>query len=231
VTPVRSLLEPPIVCMITDRRRLAPGSSPEEQARRLVAQVSAAARAGVTFVQLRERDLEGGFLLKLSRACLEAVRGTGTRLLVNDRLDVALAADAHGVHLRADSCAAGRVRPVVPPGFVLSRAVHSKEEAGEAAGEGVVDFLVFGTVFATDSKAESLTPAGLGGLGRAAAAAGALPVLAVGGVTEARLGDVSAAGAAGFAAIGLFLPEHGADDEALLVGARRVMAAARTAFV
>ena len=63
------------------------------------------------------------------------------------------------------------------------------------------------------------------------ASAGALPVLAVGGVTEARFGEVSAAGAAGFAAIGLFLPDHGADDEALLVRARRVMAAARAAFV
>lgn len=162
----------------------------------------AAARAGVHLVQVRERDLDGGPLLRLVVACVDAVRGTRTRVVVNDRLDVALAARAHGVHLRADSFAAPRVRVQAPSPFLVGRSIHSVAEAVEASATGGLDYLVFGTVFETSSK-PGITPAGISGL---AAVAGAtrLPVLAVGGVTARHLPGVMTAGAAGIAAIGMF---------------------------
>jgi thiamine-phosphate pyrophosphorylase len=187
----------PVLCLVTDRHRSGPAWETVVADR-----VRAAARAGVHLVQVRERDLDGGPLMLLTAACLDAVRGTPARVVVNDRLDVALAAGAHGVHLRGDSMPAPRVRRVVPAGFVIGRSVHSVDETRAATALGGLDYLIFGTVFESASK-PGLAPAGLGAL---AAVAGAtiLPVLAIGGVTSARIGEVMAAGAAGVAAIGMF---------------------------
>ena len=186
----------PVICLITDRGRDPAGADG------LVARVAWAARAGVHLVQVRERDLDGGPLTALVRRCVEAVRGSRARVLVNDRVDVALAAGAHGVHLRADSMPAPRVRALCPPGFVVGRSVHALDEAAAAAAAGGLDYLLFGTVFATSSKPDR-APVGPAAL-RDVAAAVPVPVLAVGGVSPDNLGDVAAAGAAGFAAIGLF---------------------------
>jgi thiamine-phosphate pyrophosphorylase len=176
-------------------------STPESD-RALVDRIGAAARAGVHLVQIRQRDWEGEALAQLVTAAVLAVRGTRARVLVNDRLDVALAARAHGVHLRGDSISAPRVRRVTPPGFIVGRSVHSPEEAEEAARGGGLDYLIFGTVFSTSSKPDARC-AGVGPLG-AGCARVALPVLAIGGMVPERLGLVAAAGAEGFAAIGLF---------------------------
>ena len=187
----------PVVCLITDRRRL--GSSWQTA---LVVRVRAAARAGVHLVQVRERDLEGGALARLVSACVEAVRGTRTRILVNDRLDVALAAGAHGVHLRRDSFAAPRVHACVPAPFLVGRSVHSVADAVATTRAGGIDYLIFGTVFSSTSKPGGGT-AGLGALA-AVTAATPIPVLAVGGMTVERARDAVAAGAAGIAAISMF---------------------------
>ena len=187
----------PVLCFITDRRRLG---SPWEPA--LVERVRTAARSGVHLVQLRERDLDGGAMMRLAEQCVEAVRGTRTRVVVNDRVDVALAAGAHGVHLRGDSADAGRVRRIVPSGFLIGRSVHSLADAVAAAEGAAVDYLIFGTVFKTASK-PGRAAAGLDQLGRVASAT-TIPVLAVGGITTARAAGVARAGAAGIAAIGLF---------------------------
>ena len=106
-------------------------------------------------------------------------------MLVNDRIDVALAAGAHGVHLRGDSLPAARARLMVPPAFIIGRSVHSREEAMRAQDGGGLDYLVFGTVFKTDSK-PGLGVAGLDALSEVAAAT-RLPVLAIGGMTPATL--------------------------------------------
>jgi len=158
----------------------------------------------VHLAQIRERDLDGGPLTRLVSACVAAVEGTRTRILVNDRLDVALAAGAHGVHLRADSFSASRVREVAPAPFLVGRSVHSVEEALAAALAGGLDYLIFGTVFDTPAKA-GRAPAGLAGLA-AVSCATRLPVLAIGGITPARIPEVMAAGASGAAAISMF--EH-----------------------
>jgi thiamine-phosphate diphosphorylase len=201
--------------MITDRRRLGPDGEDL-----LAGRVGAAARAGVHLVQIRERDLDGGPFLRLVVRCVDAVRGTRARILVNDRVDVALAAGAHGVHLRADSVAASRVRRIVPSGFLIGRSVHSVAEALGATAEGGADYLMFGTVFPTASK-PGQTAAGTTALAETVVAT-SLPVVAVGGVTIATAPDVARAGAAGLAAITLFA--H-ASDEVLHAAASEVVTA------
>jgi thiamine-phosphate pyrophosphorylase len=186
----------PIACLITDRHRLR-----EPSVGALLEQVRAAAAAGVQLVQLREQDLEGRALFELTRLAVQAVGGTTTRVLVNDRLDVALAAGAHGVHLRGASSPPQRVRTAVPPGFLIGRSVHSAAEAAEPSN-AAADYLVFGHVFATSSKPG--TPGvGLDALA-AVVEATARPVLALGGVSRERIPQILEAGAAGFAGISVF---------------------------
>ena len=183
--------------MVTARQQPAPDSD-----RVLVDRIGAAARAGVTWCKSGSRDFEGGVLTQLVTAAVLAVRGTRARVLVNDRLDVALAAGAHGVHLRGDSVPARRVRVIAPAGF-HHRALRAFGERGGAGGrDGGLDYLIFGTVFSTSSKPgePGSGPASLA----AACAAVPVPVLAIGGMTPDRLGVVASSGAAGFAAIDLF---------------------------
>jgi thiamine-phosphate pyrophosphorylase len=168
----------------------------------LVRRIEEAAAAGLDLVQFRQLDLDAATLCDLVRASVHAVRGTRTRILVNERLDVALAAGAHGVHLRAQSVPAPRLRAAVPHGFLLGRSVHAVEEAVDASLAGGLDYLIVGTVFPTLSK-PGQAAAGVAMLA-AVAAATTLPVLAIGGVSLERLGSVARTGAAGFAAIGLF---------------------------
>ena len=190
--------------MVTDRARCGGEDG-------LVACVGRAAAVGVHLVQLREKDLEGRALQRLAARCVEAVRGTPTRVLVNDRLDVALAAGAHGVHLPSTGIPAARIRLLVGPGFLIGRSVHNVDEATRVVGAGGLDYLVFGTVFASGSK-PGISPAGVDTL-RAVASSVAVPVLAIGGVTLDRVPAVARNGAAGIAAIGLFadMAAHGAE--------------------
>jgi len=189
---------------------------------RVVASVTAAARAGVHLVQIRQHTLDGGPLLTLVRQCMHRLTGSRTRLVVNDRLDVALAAGAHGVHLRGDSMPAPRLRAVAPPGFLIGRSVHTVAEAVAASAAGGLDYLVFGTTFPTTSK-PGRPPAGVGPLA-AVCDATALPVLAVGGVTPPHFAEVARSGAAGFAAIGLFA--QAGDAPSVLTAARSAWRAA-----
>ncbi len=188
----------PVVCMITDRRRL--GSSPEPA---LIRRIAIAARAGIHLIQIRERDMADGPLLTLVTQAVDAVRGTRARVLVNDRLDVALAAGAHGVHLRGDSAPALRVRAVTPAAFLIGRSVHEHDEIVRVVEAGAVDYLLFGTVFATASKPERAAAGGTG-LAQAVEAATRVPVLAVGGMTAASAGRLAGTRCSGFAAIGEF---------------------------
>ena len=187
----------PVLCMITDRRRFG-----DAWERLLLERVEAAARAGVHIIQIRERDLEARALARLVEACLHRIRHTAARVIVNDRLDVALAAGAHGVHLRGDSVPALRVREVAPALRLVGRSVHSAQEARAAERAGGLDYLIAGTVYETGSK-PGCSPCGIHTFSSIAAST-ALPVLAVGGVTRARVDEVMAAGGAGIAGISLF---------------------------
>lgn len=182
--------------MITDRRRFAGGEDA------LVERVAAAAAAGAHLIQVRERDMEGRDLSRLVARCVTAVQGTRTRVLVNDRLDVALASHAHGVHLRGDSMPASRARSLAPIGFLIGQSVHSTAEAVAAHAGGSLDYLLFGAVFTTASK-PGQAPAGLQALATVVEAT-PLPVLAVGGVSRDTAPQLAGTGCAGFAAIGWF---------------------------
>lgn len=190
----------PILCFITNRRMYA-GDDDVSQ-RRLLDAVAAAARAGVDLIQIRERDLEAGALLALVREAIVRVEGTDARVLVNDRVDVAIAAGADGVHLRSDSPPAPRVR-AISPSLVVGRSVHGVAEASTMALHGGCDYLLAGTVFSTPSKPETHVLLGVDGL-RDVCTAAALPVLAVGGMSVERAAEVGRAGAAGIGAIRLF---------------------------
>ena len=191
-----------MLCLVTDRRRLRPGAATFGAAMRaLLDQAAWAAGAGIDLLQVREPDLETAPLAELVTALVAGVAGSGTRVVVNDRTDVALACRAHGVHLRHDSVPSDAARRIVPPGFLIGRSVHSTAQARAA---GPVDYLIAGTVFASRSKAGNAPLLGIDGLAEIVQAV-SVPVLAIGGMTPARLDEIAAAGAAGAAGIGLFI--------------------------
>lgn len=199
----------PIVVMVTDRSRY--GAAGDQALEGLIAHAARAARAGVDLIQVRERGLPDRRLLDLVGRILAAARGTAARALVNTRTDVALAAGAHGVHLRGDSPPATGVRTLGPPGFLIGRSVHTIDEALAAERGGGCDYLIFGAVFPSGSKAPGHTVAGVEAL-RSVCAAVRLPVLAIGGITEPRAAAVATAGAAGVAGID-FIASRRDDDE------------------
>lgn len=172
-------------------------------------QIEGAALGGVDFVQVRERDLAGGALAALVREALARLRGSPTRLLVNDRLDVALVTACHGVHLREDSVTVPQARRLSPRGFIVGRAVH---DARGADASRDADYLVAGTVFETPSKPGVPAALGIAGLRSVVAAARGCPVWALGGLGPDTLAPALAAGASGVAAIGAFIPPQPTDD-------------------
>ena len=184
--------------VVTDRARF--GLSPDALVERLVR----AARSGVSAIQIRERDLSGRDLTALVRRVIAAVQSTPAIVLVNDRPDVAIAAGAAGVHLRADSMPGTRLRAMTPPGFVIGRSVHDPGDVDAAVAEHAYDYLLFGTVFTSAGKPAGHRTAGLDGL-RAACQRSPVPVIAIGGIDASRLPLIEASGAAGFAAVGMFM--------------------------
>jgi thiamine-phosphate pyrophosphorylase len=162
----------------------------------------ALATAGIGAVQIREKDLEDGALYDLARLARDVLPPI-TRVLVNGRLDIALAARADGAHLPADGLPAAPLRARFGPDVLLGRSTHSLEEVERARAEGM-DYVAFGPVYATPGKGE---PTGLEVLAQAAGLG--VAVYALGGVTLERFGELAAAGAAGVAAIRLF--QHSAD--------------------
>lgn len=214
-----------IVCLVTDRRRLCAGCGDDEARRCLIVQVARAVDAGVDLVQIRERDMEAAPLAGLVSEAIAVARGSATRILVNDRLDVAIACGAGGVHLRADSVPAAAVRALVPRGFLVGRSVHGPEDAARVAAD--VDYLIAGAVFPSVSKPGADRWLGEAGLATVARSVN-VPVLAIGGVTLEALPRMAAAGAAGIAAIGLFLSEAAAGCRSRALDA--IVKAARCRF-
>jgi len=193
-----------MLCLVTDRRRLgaALGLEAGASTEALRAQVLAAAEAGIDLVQVREPDLEAGVLVQLVRALVSDISHTATRVLVNDRLDVALAAGAAGVHLKERSFPVSAARAIAGPGFRIGRSVHGPATATLA---GNADYLIAGTVLPTVSKPSAVC-LGWEGLSAVVKGAGDRPVLAIGGIDLPSIPLVAACGAAGVAAIGAFIP-------------------------
>ena len=164
----------PVLCLVTDRARLRSGGV-EDDVGATLALIRSAAAAGIDLVQIRETGLTDRALGNLVERAVEAVRGTHTRILVNDRVDIALAHGADGVHLKGDSVPAARVREHAGADWIVGRSIHGLEEGREVSAGGALDYVCLGTVFATASKpgrrplGAGLVAAGCGG----AAAAGA----------------------------------------------------------
>jgi len=161
-----------------------------------------AIRGGLDVVQIREKDLATGELLELVKGAVDAARGTSTRIVVNDRLDVALAAGATGVHLGTQSLPARVVRKQVPKDFLVGVSCHSLEEALSTEPAGA-DYVVLVPIFETPSKLPYGPPLGLGKL-REVTTRVKMPVLALGGITVERVRSCLEAGATGIAGITLF---------------------------
>ena len=207
---------PPILCYVTDRHslRVAPGENPVEV---LLEKIQTAAAAGMDWTQIREKDLSGKDCAALAREALRRVSqsasrgGHPTRIQVNDRLDVAIAERAGGVHLGENSLPVREAKSLIAStlpvsnvknNFLAGVSCHSLEAAQSAAADGA-DYLFFGPVFATPSKAAFGAPQGLELLAKVCRAV-AVPVLAIGGVTLENAAACLASGAAGIAAIRLF---------------------------
>ena len=223
----------PLLCYVTDRRALP---TPGEMARReeVVRIARAAISAGVDWVQIREKDLPTQALLELVRRALDVAAGSPAKILVNDRLDVALAVGAAVIHLGGESMPVRSVvewrrrglagapgghglsraeveekegwtstpEGTVPPDFLIGRSCHSLDEAQQAEHDGA-DYVFFGPVFATPSKAQYGPPQGVERLAEVCRAL-RIPVIAIGGIDVNNAAECFRAGASGIAAIRLF---------------------------
>jgi thiamine-phosphate pyrophosphorylase len=195
----------PIVCYVTDRHALGANSIAS-----LLGKIRFAVQNGVDWVQIREKDLAGGPLLALVQDAALAARKrrqNAARIYVNDRLDVALAARAAGVHLGGESLPLGDVvrwcrKSGAPDAFQVGASCHTIETAREAQTNGA-NYVFFGPVFDTPSKRVFGKPQGLGRL-REVCAALRIPVIAIGGVNENNAEECIRAGASGIAAIRFF---------------------------
>jgi thiamine-phosphate pyrophosphorylase len=162
--------------------------------------VNAALCAGVRAIQLREQDLATRPLLALARDLTELARAWGARVVINDRVDVCLAADSGGVHLPAIGFPVFVARGLLGPDHLIGVSTHSADEAARADAEGA-DFILLGPIFETPSKRAFGPPIGLDELERARKRC-RTPLFGIGGITKDRVRDVIRAGARGVAVVG-----------------------------
>jgi thiamine-phosphate pyrophosphorylase len=167
--------------------------------RDLGALAAAAVRGGATMLQVRAKPLGPGALAEVVRRVIGAAGNVP--VLVNDRLDVALATRAAGCHLGQDDFPIAEARRMAPPGFILGGSAGSEDEARRAAAEGA-QYLGIGPIHVTGNKADAGDVIGVAGFARVRAAAPGVPAVAIGGVTAADVPALLEAGAAGIAVIG-----------------------------
>ena len=190
--PMRSAATKLRLIVATDTRLAAP--------RDIVHMVGDALRAGCPAVQLREKELPARDVLPLARTLRRATHDAGALLFVNDRLDVALAVGADGVHLGPDDLPVGLARQMAPPSFMIGYSASTVARARSAIASGA-DYIGCGPVFPTTTKPDAGSAIGVAQLARIAQAIDA-PVVAIGGITPENAPSAIQAGAAGVAAIG-----------------------------
>jgi len=183
----------PLLCLVTDRMLCDSGSLEEK--------VAASVSGGVDMVQLREKDIPAGELLELASK-LRTITKNKALLIINDRLDVALAAEADGLHLPEDSLNTQTAREIVPQHFLVGKSVHSLASASTSSAEGA-DYLILGTIFPSSSKPGAET-GGLDIISEVSKVVDA-PVLAIGGVNPSNVASVIESGARGVAVISSIL--------------------------
>ncbi len=179
------------VYVITDRKLAAPRS--------VVEVVQAALRGGATVIQLREKEAPTREMVELGMALLRVTRPAGVPLIVNDRVDVALAIDADGVHVGQDDMPAALARKLIGPDKILGVSAETVEQALLAQRDGA-DYLGVGDVYGTPTKPDAGPPIGLEGLRRIVEAVD-IPVVGIGGITPDNAAAVIEQGAVGVAVI------------------------------
>lgn len=197
--------------VITDRRMAAP--------RDLRDILSAALAAGAPAIQIRDKEADARELLQLCDALLPRVRLHGACVFVNDRLDVALAANADGVHLGPDDLPVEAARRVAPPGFLIGYSTDDPEAARQAQRDGA-DYIGCGAVFGTTTKAEAADERiGVERLDEVARAV-SIPVVGIGGINPSNVSEIAHTAAAGVAVVGAVMtaPDPGTAVRRLLVG-------------
>lgn len=210
------------LCLVTDRRRLSPAArTTRDEIAALEAALDEAVGAGIDVIQIRERDLESSDLVRLCARVVKRTRGTPTSVLVNDRVDVALAAEADGVHLRSDGPPAARVRPIVPSGWRIGRSIHA---AADVEAASPINYWLFGTMYPTASKAANAPVQSLDALETVVRTAAPTPVWVIGGITTETAAACVRAGAAGVAAIGAFLRPHAGEVGRAVAAMRQAVA-------
>ena len=194
-------LQRPIIYLITSGATTSQTTPNNSEFSNILRLVEAAVEARVSLVQLREKTLAVRVLFELVVRAVELTSGSVTRLLVNDRFDIALAGGADGVQLTNRSIPADIVRQTCGDGFLIGVSTHSLDEARMA--QDSADFVLFGPVFETESKRSFGEPQGVERLQEVTRQLNGFPVIAIGGVSKENAQQCLVAGAAGVAAIGM----------------------------
>jgi thiamine-phosphate pyrophosphorylase len=196
-------LSPPILYLITRGATTETTSPTSPEFQDLLLQIKAAAAAEIDLVQIREKRLGARALFELAERAVEITRESSTRILINDRADIAAGAGAYGVHLTTQSLDVAVIRKSFGDNFLIGASTHSWEEAYQAS-EQDADFIVLGPIFPTISKEQFGPPLGLEKFSVVCGNLGAFPVLALGGVSVSNAQQCFEAGASGIAGISLF---------------------------
>lgn len=187
----------PLIYLITDGT--LNNENYPERSKKLLDLIEVAINCGVSMIQLREKQLPAGLLFKLASKTVELRKKSNTKILLNDRADIALAAKADGVHLTANSISAKIIRQYFPKDFLIGVSTHLRKEVIDAKNDGA-DFCVFSPIFHTPDKGE---PKDLADLSKVVETANEFPVLALGGINERNFAETLKTGASGIAAIRL----------------------------
>jgi thiamine-phosphate pyrophosphorylase len=185
--------------LITDRKLVTRHASRVTDHASLVTAVRQALKGGVKAVQLREKDLDTGSLLKMAYKMRILTEEHKAKLFINDRFDIALAVGADGVHLTQSSMPVSKVRETVKKRLLIGVSAHSMKEAKEAE-KGGADFITFGPVYRTPSKLKYGKPVGIDVLKQVSRKTN-IPIFAIGGINSSRIKDISESGAHGVAMI------------------------------
>ncbi len=199
----RKAHQAPLSYLITAGETTSHTSQASDDYHRILKLVAHAVHAEISFIQIREKQLSARTLYHLTVDAARLTRDSATRLLINDRADIAVAGGADGVHLTTRSLTTEVIRRIFGQELVIGVSTHSTREASLARNGGA-DFVTFGPVYATPSKACYGPPVGLDALREAACELSPLPLVALGGVVSENFVELAQAGAGGVAAIRLF---------------------------
>ncbi len=209
----------PILYLITRGATTEATTADTPEFARILDQISQAVAAGIDLIQIREKQMTARVLFDLVARAANLTRQSATKLLVNDRPDIAAGAGADGVHLTTNSLEAAIVRRTFGADFLIGSSTHTLAEARAARDQGA-DFIVFGPVFDTESKRGFGPAKGLDELNEVVRDLRHFPVLALGGITTANAAECLTAGASGIAGISLFDEPVAFDNFAAVFGNR-----------